>query len=137
MPNRFGWGDNGGDTLGDVKLALGGRAFGTSSLVYAISPAKTTVDASKGGTFFVKMPATSVVKIGNPSNDLDGSEMTFIVQGITSFGTIVWDTKYKLAGAFATFSTAKLKTISFRYVANLDQYIEVARSGAAAVTGGI
>src|SRR6184192_1223950 len=107
MPDRFGWGANGGDTLGDVKLALGGRAFGGSSLVYAISPAKTVVDTSKAGTFFVKMPATSVVKIGNPTNDADGSELTFIIQGITTFGTIVWDTAYKVAGAFATFSTGK------------------------------
>lgn len=115
MASRFGWGANGGDTLGDVKLALAGRAFGSAALTYAISPAKTAVDASAGDLFTFKMPASSVVKIGNPTNYDDGTEITFLVSGITTFGTIVWDSLYVLSGAFATFSTAKSKTITFKY----------------------
>ena len=137
MASRLGWGTNGGDTLGDVKAALAGRGFGGSALTYAISPTKTAVDASLGDTFYVKMPATSVVKIGNPTNYDEGTELTFIVLGITTFGTIVWDTLYKPAGAFATFSTGKVKTVTFKYVSALSKFYETNRSGAAAVTGGI
>src|SRR3954471_157140 len=112
MP-RFGWGKNGGTTLGDVRDALAGRAFGGGpNLTYAISPAKTTVDASLGSDFFFKMPASSVVKIGNPSAGTydDSTELVFHIGGITTFGTIVWDTLYQLTGAIATFSTGKTKT---------------------------
>lgn len=125
MASRLGWGANGGDTLGDVKAALAGRAFGAAALTYAISPAKTVVDASAGDLFTFKMPATSVVKIGNPTNYDDGTEITFLVSGITTFGTIVWDTLYVLSGGFATFSTAKSKVISFKYVPSKSKFVQI------------
>lgn len=125
MASRLGWGANGGDTLGDVKAALAGRAFGSVALTYLISPLKTVVDASAGDLFTFKMPATSVVKIGNPINYDDGTELTFLVSGITSFGTIVWDTLYVLSGAFATLSTAKSKTISFKYSPAKSKFFQV------------
>jgi hypothetical protein len=125
MASRLQWGANGGDTLGDVKAALAGRAFGDVPVTYAISPAKTVVDASAGDVFTFKMPATSVVKIGNPTNYDVGTEITFLVSGITSFGTIVWDTLYVLNGAFATFSTAKSKSIAFKYVAAKSKFVQI------------
>lgn len=125
MAPRLGWGTNGGDTLGDVKAALAGRAFGDVPVVYAISPAKTVVDASAGDVFTFKMPASSVVKIGNPTNFDVGSELTFLVSGITTFGTIVWDSNYVLSGAFATFSTGKSKVITFKYVAAKSKFVQV------------
>lgn len=116
MARRFGWGSNGGDTLGDVGAAFAGRAFGSGgALTYAISPLKVAVDASLGEQFTLKMAATSVVKVGNPTNYDEGSKLVFHIQGITSFGTIVWDTLYQLTGAIATFSTGKVKSIGFKY----------------------
>ena len=132
MASRLGWGANGGDTLGDVKAALAGRAFGSVALTYAISPAKTVVDASAGDLFTFKMPATSVVKIGNPTNYDDGTELTFLVSGITPFGTIVWDSLYVVAGAtfFATFSTAKSKVITFKYSPAKAKFVQVSAATA-------
>lgn len=123
--SRLGWGANGGDTLGDVKAALAGRAFGSVALTYAISPAKTVVDASAGDQFTFKMPASSVVKIGNPTNYDDATELTFLVSGITTFGTIVWDTLYVLNGAFATFSTGRSKAIQFKYFPSKSKFVQI------------
>ncbi len=125
MADRLGFNTNGGDTLGDVKASLAGRSFGDFPLTYAISPAKTVVDCSKGDVATFKMPATSVVKIGNPTNYDVGSEITFLVSGITTFGTIVWDTNYVLNGAFATFSTGKSKAITFKYVAAKGKFVNL------------
>jgi hypothetical protein len=127
MAKRAGYG--GIAALGDLVAALAGRAFGSgTALTYAISPAKTAVDASQGSDFTLKMAATSVVKIGNPTNYDDGTELVFHIQGITTFGTIVWDTLYQTTGAFATFSTAKVKSIGFRYVAGLGKFTELFRT---------
>ena len=133
MASMLGWGQNGGDTLGDVKAALGGRAFGSAALTYAISPAKTTVDASAGSEFTVKLPATSVVKFANPINADDGTEITFVLSGATSAVAPVWDTNYVLAGASGanlTVPTGKTKLIAFKYVASKGKYIEMWRQAA-------
>lgn len=115
--------------VGDLVAALAGRAFGSgTALTYAISPAKTAVDASQGEHFTLKMAASSVVKIGNPTNYADGTKLTFHIQGITSFGTIVWDTLYQTTTSFATFSTGKTKSISFAYVAGLGKFTELYRT---------
>jgi hypothetical protein len=74
------------------------------------------------------MAATSVVKIGNPTNYDDGSEVNLHIAGITSFGTIVWDTLFQTTGALATFSTGKTKSIGFRYVAALGKFTELYRT---------
>jgi hypothetical protein len=124
MAPRLGWGVNGGDTLGDVKAALAGRAFGDVPVTYAISPAKTVVDASAGDVFTFKMPATSVVKIGNPINFDVGTEINFLISGITSFGTIVWDTNYVLNGAIATFTTGRSKLVTFKYIAAKSKFVQ-------------
>jgi hypothetical protein len=129
MATRFGWGRSGGDSLGDVKDAIAGRAFGTApAVVYAISPLKAVVDASLGSEFVMKMAATSVVKIGNPTNYDDGTELRFHIAGITSFGSLVWDTLYSLTGALATFSTGKTKSIAFVYVPSLAKFTEIWRT---------
>lgn len=130
MGSRLGWGQNGGDTLGDVKAALGGRAFGSSALTYAISPAKTVVDASAGSELTVKLPATSVVKFGNPINADDGTEIVFVLSGATSAVAPVWDTNYALVGASGanlTVPTGKTKMIAFKYIASKGKFIEMWR----------
>lgn len=133
MASRLGWGQNGGDTLGDVKAALGGRAFGSAALTYAISPAKTTVDASAGSEFTVKLPATSVVKFGNPINYDDGTELTFVLSGATSAVAPVWDTNYVLtagSGANLTVPTGKTKIIAFKYISSKGKFMEMYRNSA-------
>lgn len=104
--------------LGDVKAALAGRRFGDSkvaSTALAVSPAVTTVDCAQGETFAFKMRATSVFKLGNPTNADTGSEIHVHISGITTFGTLVFDSAYAVTGAFATFSTAKVKSIGFKW----------------------
>jgi hypothetical protein len=127
MAKRPGYG--GISAVGDLVAALAGRGFGSgTALTYAISPAKTTVDLSQGSDFVMKMAASSVVKVGNPTNYSDGSEFVLHIQGITSYGTIVWDTLYSTTGAIATFSTGKVKSIGFRYVAGLGKFTELFRT---------
>lgn len=127
MPKRLGFG--GVAATGDIVAALAGANFGSgSALVYAISPAKVSPDLSTGRQFTMKMPATSVAKIGNPINYDDGSEFVLHVQGITTFGTIVWDTLYQTTGAFATFSTGKVKSIAFAYNPGLGKFTELYRT---------
>lgn len=135
MATRFGWGKNGGTTLGDVRDALAGRAFGYGGApVVAVSPATTPIDASLGSDFLITMRATSVFKIANPTNDDDATELVFHIKGITTFGSLVWGTAYALTGAIATFSTAKVKSIAFRKVPGLTtQYTELWRTTSKAV----
>lgn len=117
--------------LGDVVAALAGRTFGDSgvaSTALAVSPALTPVDCSIGDTFSYKLRATSVFKIGNPSNAGTGSELNFHFTGVTTFGTLVWDTAYALTGALATFSTAKIKSIGFKYNALTGKFTETYRT---------
>ena len=117
--------------LGDVVAALAGRTFGDSgvaSTALAVSPALTAVDCSLGDTFSYKIRATSVFKIGNPSNAGPGSELNFHFTGITTFGTLVWDTAYALTGALATFSTAKIKSIGFKYNVLTAKFTETYRT---------
>jgi hypothetical protein len=135
MATRFGWGKNGGTTLGDVRDALAGRAFGYGGApTVAVSPTKTAIDASLGSDFLIQLRASSVFKIGNPTNDDDSTELVFHLKGITTFGTVVWDTAYALTGAIATFSTAKVKSIAFRKVPGLTtQYREIWRTTSEAV----
>src|SRR4051794_29987215 len=104
--------------LGDVRAALAGRRFGDSAVLstaLAVSPALTAVDASLGESFSFKLRATSVFKIGNPSNYDSGTELHFHFMGVTTFGTLVWDSLYALTGSIATFSTGKVKSIGFKY----------------------
>jgi len=115
--------------LGDVAAALAGRVFGDGGAVtLAVSPALTAIDAGQGDTFSFKIRASSVFKIGNPTNYRDGTVLTFNVLGITSFGSIVWDTLYQTTAAFATFSTLKVKTIQFGYNANTGKFTELLRT---------
>lgn len=114
--------------LGDLVQALEGLNVGYKAATYAISPSTTTIDCSLASDFYFKMPATSVVKIGNPTNYGSSSEVNIHVLGITSFGTIVWGTLYQTTGAFATFSTGKVKSIGFRYVPGLAKFTEVYRT---------
>lgn len=127
MAKRPGFG--GIAALGDLVQALAGRNFGSGgALTYAISPAKVSPDLSTGRQFTLKMAATSVVKIGNPTNYDDDSEFVLHIQGITSFGTIVWDTLYSTTGALATFSTGKVKSIGFAYNPALGKFTELFRT---------
>lgn len=127
MAQRPGYG--GIAAVGDLVHALAGRGFGSgTALVYAVSPAKVVVDASQGSDFTLKMAASSVVKIGNPINYDDTTEITFHIQGITTFGTIVWDTLYGTTAALATFSTGKTKSICFKYIPGLAKFTELYRT---------
>lgn len=128
MGGRFGWGKNGGTALGDVRDTLGGRAFSGINVAYQISPAKTVIDCSQGSDFYFKLPQTSVVKIGNPTNYDDGTEVAIHILGITTPGSIVWDTLYKTTGALAAFTTAKVRSIGFRYIPPLGNFQEVWRT---------
>jgi hypothetical protein len=104
--------------LGDVVASLAGRTFGDSgvaSTALAVSPALTTIDTSLGDTFAFKMRASSAFKIGNPTNPGSGGEINLHILGVTSFGTLVFDSAYALTGALATFSTGKVKSIGFKY----------------------
>lgn len=115
--------------LGDVVSALAGRVFGDGGAVtLAVSPALTAIDASQGDTFSFKIRASSVFKIGNPTNYKDGTVLTFNVGGITTFGSLVWDTLYQTTGAFATFSTGKVKTIQFGYDVRQGKFTELSRT---------
>jgi hypothetical protein len=112
-----------------VVAALSGRSFGDAGTVaLAVSPALTPVDASLGDTFSFKIRATSVFKLGNPTNFGNGSEVTFNVLGITTFGTLVFDTLYQTTGAFATFSTGKVKSISFKFNSLTGKFTETFRT---------
>ncbi len=125
----FGWGKNGGVTMGDVNDALGGRAFGAApTVLYAISPATVTIDCSLGSDFYMKMAASSVVKIGNPTNYQGAEEITIHIAGITTFGTIVWGTLYATTGSLATFSTGKVKSIGFKYLPQTGKFTETYRT---------
>lgn len=117
--------------LGDVVAALAGRTFGDSgvaSTALAVSPATTAIDASLGDNFAFKIRASSVFKLGNPTNYGDGTELNFHILGITSFGTLVFDTLYQVTGAFATFSTGKVKSIGFKYNKLTGKFTETYRT---------
>ncbi len=129
MPGRFGWGRNGGVAQGDVNSWAGGRAFGAAPTVtYAISPLTTTLDCSLGSDFYMKMPASSVAKIGTPTNYDDGTEITLHIAGITSYGTIVFASIFANTGSIATFSTGKVKSIAWKYLAQTGKFTEIYRT---------
>jgi hypothetical protein len=117
--------------LGDVVASLAGRTFGDSgvaSTALAVSPALTTIDASLGDNFAFKMRASSAFKIGNPSNAQSGAEINLHILGVTTFGTLVFDTAYALTGAFATFSTGKVKSIGFKFNSLTGKWTEIYRT---------
>lgn len=117
--------------LGDVRAALAGRRFGDSgvaSTALAVSPALTAIDCAQGEAFSFKMRASSVFKIGNPSNYDSGSEVHLHISGVTTFGTLVFDTLYALTAAFATFSTGKVKSIGFKYNTLTGKFTETYRT---------
>jgi hypothetical protein len=117
--------------LGDILGALAGRTFGDSgvaSTALAVSPALTPIDCSLGDTFSYKLRASSVFKIGNPTNPGAGAELNFHFTGVTTFGTLVWDTAYALTGALATFSTAKIKSIGFKFNTLTGKFTETYRT---------
>jgi hypothetical protein len=117
--------------LGDLKVALAGRRFGDSkvaSTALAVSPAVTAIDCAQGETFAFKMRASSVFKIGNPTNADTGSEIHLHILGVTTFGTLVFDSLYALTGAIATFSTAKVKSIGFKWNPLTSKWTETYRT---------
>lgn len=115
--------------LGDIVAALAGRSFGDAGTVaLAVSPALTPIDCSKGDTFSFKIRASSVFKIGNPTNYSDGSQIVLNILGITTFGTLVFDTLYQTTGALATFSTGKVKSIAFTWNALTGKFTEIWRT---------
>lgn len=117
--------------LGDLKTALSGRRFGDSkvaSTALAVSPALTAIDCAQGETFSYKMRATSVFKIGNPVNGDTGSEIHLHILGVTTFGTLVFDTAYALTGAIATFSTGKVKSLGFKWNPLTSKWTETYRT---------
>lgn len=117
--------------LGDIAGALAGRTFGDSgvaSTALAVSPALTTIDTTLGDSFAFKLRASSVFKIGNPTNYGDGSELHFHFLGVTTFGTVVWDTLYALTGSLASFSTGKVKSIGFKFNKLTGKFTETYRT---------
>ncbi len=117
--------------LGDIRGALAGRRFGDAAVLstaLAVSPALTPVDAAQGESFSYKLRATSVFKIGNPSNYDSGTELTFHFMGITTFGSVVWDSLYALTGAISVFTTGKVKSIAFKYNALSGKFTETWRT---------
>lgn len=117
--------------LGDVVASLAGRTFGDSgvaSTALAVSPALTTIDCALGDTFALKMRASSAFKIGNPTNPGSGGEINLHILGVTSFGTLVFDSAYALTGALATFSTGKVKSIGFKFNPLTQKWTETYRT---------
>lgn len=115
--------------LGDIVNALAGRTFGDGgSVALAVSPALTPIDCSLGDTFSFKIRASSVFKVGNPTNYGNGSQIILNVQGITTFGTLVFDSLYQTTAAFATFSTGKVKSIAFVYNSLTGKFTEAWRT---------
>lgn len=135
MANRIGWGQNGGDTLGDVKAALSGRAFGEVFPASAFSPAKVVIDCSLGDTFSPVMKATAatVHRIGAPINFADGAEVTLVFTPSSTIGTVVFTTSassatWGLASGTFTLVASKTRMVQFKYVAARNKFIELSRT---------
>lgn len=136
MALRFGWGRNGGDTLGDVGAALASKAFGDAAApAQAFSPAKIVVDCSQGENFkpTLKAAAATVHLIGAPINYGDGSEVTFVLTSSSTIGTVKFVTSasaatYVLASATFTLVASKSRLVNFRYVASLGKFVEAWRT---------
>lgn len=135
MANRIGWGTNGGDTLGDVKLALSGRAFGEVTPASAFSPSKVVIDCSLGDTFspVIKAAAATVHRISAPINYADGSEVTLVFKSSATLSTVVFSTSassatWGLASGTFTLVASKTRMVQFKYVAALNKFIELSRT---------
>ena len=135
MANRIGWGTNGGDTLGDVKSALAGRAFGEVFPTAAYSPTKVVIDCSLGDSFYValKAAAATVHRIAAPINYGDGSEVTLVFKSSSTLSTVVFVTSastavWKLASATFTLVASKTRIVQFKYLASLGQFVELSRT---------
>ncbi len=136
MANRFGWGKNGGDTLGDVQLALAGAAFGDAPApATAFSPAKIVIDASAGNIFkpTIKATAATVHRIGAPINYADGSEVTLVLTSSSTLSTVVFVTSasaatFVLASATFTLVASKTRVLNFKFVSGLNKFVEVWRT---------
>ncbi len=138
MATRFGWGKNGGDSLGDVRDALAGRSFGSVAPVAAYTPTSalgTTIDCSLGSDFYVKVKASSVLKIGTPTNFDDGSEVFVHIQGITTGAIPIFSTGYSTIAAAISTATGKMCSYQFRYVGVIGKWVEVGRTQSALTTG--
>lgn len=140
MASRIGWGSNGGDTLGDVKAALSGRAFGEVFPAQAFSPAKVVIDCSLGDTFspVIKAAAATVHRIGAPINFADGAEVTLVFKSSSTLSTVVFSTSasaatWGLASATFTLVASKTRLVQFKYVAALNKFVELSRTLVAGV----
>lgn len=132
MARRFGQAPNGGDTLGDVGAALGGKAFGDAPApATAFSPAKVVIDCSQGENFkpTLKTTAATVHRISAPINYQDGSEVTLVFTSSSTLGTVVFVTSassatYVLASATFTLVASKTRCLNFKYIASLNKFVE-------------
>lgn len=135
MSYRFGWGRNGGDTVGDVAAALGGRSFGEVLVAAVYSPTKAVIDAQLGDTFTLqpKAAAASIIRVGAPLNPADGSEITLRFTSSTTLNTVSFVTSassatWKLASASFTLVASKTRLLQFKYIASLNAYVELSRT---------
>lgn len=136
MALRFGWGRNGGDTLGDVGAALASKAFGDAAApAQAFSPAKIVIDCSQGENFkpVIKAAAATVHRISAPINYGDGSEVTLVLTSSSTLGTVVFTTSasaatYVLASATFTLVASKSRIVNFKYIGSLGKFVENWRS---------
>jgi hypothetical protein len=135
MANRIGWGTNGGDTLGDVKSALAGRAFGEVFPTAVYSPTKVVIDCSLGDSFYIttKAAGASVCKVAAPINYADGSEVTLVLKSSATINTVVFATSassavWKVASGTFTLAASKTRMVQFKYLASLNQFVELSRT---------
>lgn len=136
MANRFGWGRNGGETLGDVQAALVGKAFGDAPIpAQAFSPAKIVIDCSLGEIFkpIIKASAATPHRVGAPINYQEGSEVTLVLTSSSTIGTVVFVTSassatYVLNSATFTLVASKTRVLNFKYISALNKFVEVWRT---------
>ena len=146
MASRFGWGKNGGDTLGDVGAALVGKAFGDAPVPAAVySPNKVVIDCSLGEIFYPTPKAgaaASIMRVGAPINFQEGSEVTLVLRSTSTLSTVVFLTSastatYALASATFTLVASKTRLVNFKYVNGIGsgaaKFVEVWRSPIAGI----
>lgn len=130
MARRFGWGSNGGVSVGDVKAALGGRAFGEQSTgATALDSSATgfTPDCSQGETFYLTLAtATSgrTVTINNPTNYADGSRVRLIIVAAGSGATFTFGSLYRNAAFTNLASAGKYDLMEFDYVPSQGTFVQ-------------
>lgn len=132
---RMGWSINGGDSLGDVKDTLQGRAFGEVFPAQAFSPAKVVIDCSLGDTFYptIKAASATVHRIGAPINPANGAEVTLVFKSSSTLSTVVFSTSassatWGLASATFTLVASKTRMVQFKYISALGKFVELSRT---------